>query len=256
MSKEKKILNQTITGNIGMPHNPAMDLDEENNNMGPKSQIDFKNLENYEFKIILIGDPGVGKTSIMSKFILNEFKSSYQSTLGVEFKTKELYINNTSCARLKIWDTCGQERFRSITRQYFKNSNGVFLVFDLSNKDTIKKLNIWLKDVTDNIDDDECVIFLIGNKMDIKTRDITISEEAKQFANDKKLNYYEVSARTGNGITNLFEKLAKKLVNNVKNKRNKDEGNIKNLTRNINIDDYSNRDRGKVEKNRNKFHCC
>ena len=256
MSKEKKILNQTITGNIAMPHNPSMDLDEEINNIGPRSQIDYKNLENFEFKIILIGDPGVGKTSIMSKFILNEFKSSYQSTLGVEFKTKELYINNTACARLKIWDTCGQERFRSITRQYFKNSNGVFLVFDLSNKDTIKKLNIWIKDITDNIDDD-CVIFLIGNKMDIKTRDISISEEAKQFANDKKLNYYEVSAKTGSGVINVFEKMTKKLINNIKNQRNAaDEGNNKFINRNLNIEEYSNKDRGKVEVNRNRMTCC
>ena len=122
MSKEKKILNQTITGNIAMPRSSSMDLDEENN-MGAKSQIDYKNLEIFEFKIILIGDPGVGKTSIMSKFILNEFKSKYQSTLGVEFKAKELYVNNTAYARLKIWDTCRQGRFKSITRQYFKNSN-------------------------------------------------------------------------------------------------------------------------------------
>jgi small GTP-binding protein len=251
MSKGKANLNQTVTGNIGQDYN----MEIESNNKGAKSQIDIKNLEIFEFKVILIGESGVGKTSIMLKFITNEFKATCQSTLGIEFKVKDVIVDNTAGAKLRIWDTCGQERFRAITRQYFKNSDGVLLVFDLTSQDTVKKLNNWLNDVSEHVNED-CVIFVVGNKMDVKTRDISISELAKGFANDKKLNYYEVSARTGNGITNLFEKLAKKLVNNVKNKRNKDEGNIKNLTRNINIDDYSNRDRGKVEKNRNKFHCC
>ena len=250
MNREKKNLNQTIAGSAGLPN---IDLDSENKNNGAKSQIDFKNLEVFEFKIILIGDPGVGKTSIMSKYILNEFKTSYQSTLGVEFKSKEIYIDNSCCARIKIWDTCGQERFRAITRQYFRNSDGVFLVFDLTNKDTIKKLNIWLKDINDNINGD-CVIFVIGNKVDVKTRDISLSEEAKQYANDKKLNYYEVSAKTGAGIINVFEKMTKKLISNIKNDRNKSEGS-KYLNRNLNIEDY-NKDRGKVEKNISKLSCC
>ena len=254
MSKERKNLNQTISGNIAISHDPDMDLDSENINQGAKSLIDYKNLEVYEFKIILIGEPGVGKTSIMSKYISNEFKSSYQSTLGVEFKSKEIYIDNSSCARLKIWDTCGQERFRSITRQYFKNSNGVFLVFDLTNGETLKKINVWLRDIKDNINDDDCVIFLIGNKMDVKTRDISISEEAKQFANDKKINYYEVSAKTGTGVINVFEKITKKMINNIKNENNNNEEN-KIGNKNLNIEDF-NKDRGKIEQNRNKVHCC
>ena len=254
MSKERKNLNQTISGNIAISRDPDMDLDSENINQGAKSLIDYKNLEVYEFKIILIGEPGVGKTSIMSKYISNEFKSSYQSTLGVEFKSKEIYLDNSSCARLKIWDTCGQERFRSITRQYFKNSNGVFLVFDLTNGETLKKINVWLRDIKDNINDDDCVIFLIGNKMDVKTRDISISEEAKQFANDKKINYYEVSAKTGTGVINVFEKITKKMINNIKNENNNNEEN-KIGNKNLNIEDF-NKDRGKIEQNRNKVHCC
>ena len=253
--REKRILNQTITGNIGS-HDPNLDIDNENNKVSPKSQIDLKNLETFEFKIILIGDPGVGKTSIMSKFITNEFKNLYQSTLGVEFKTKEIYIDNSACAKLNIWDTCGQERFRAITRQYFKNSHGVFLVFDLSSKETIKKLNIWMKDIRDNIGD-ECVIFLIGNKADIKMRDISIAEEAKEFAKNKNIIYYEVSAKTGAGIVNVFEKMALKLINNVRNERNKNEenNNVKDINKNFNIESF-NKDRGKVEQRKSTFHCC
>ena len=92
--------------------------------------------------------------------------------------------------------------------------------------------------------------------MDIKTRDISISEEAKQFANDKKLNYYEVSAKTGVGVVNVFEKITKKLINNIRTERNKtDVIENKLANRNINIEDY-NKNRGKIEQNRNNVHCC
>jgi small GTP-binding protein len=255
-SREKKFLNQTISGNIGH-NNPAMDIENENNNIkAPKSLIDTKNLEVYDFKIILIGEPGVGKTAIMSRFITNEFKNMYQSTLGVEFKTKDLYIDNTACARLNVWDTCGQERFRAITRQYFKNSHGVLLVFDLTVKETIRKLNVWMNDIQDNIGD-ECVIFLIGNKSDVKTRDISISEEAKEFAKNKKIIYYEVSAKTGAGIYNIFEKMSKKLIENTENERSKKETNKTTdlLEKNLILDNF-NKDRGKVEQKRSSFHCC
>lgn len=234
-----------------------MDIENENNNIkAPKSLIDTKNLEVYDFKIILIGEPGVGKTAIMSRFITNEFKNMYQSTLGVEFKTKDLYIDNTACARLNVWDTCGQERFRAITRQYFKNSHGVLLVFDLTVKETIRKLNVWMNDIQDNIGD-ECVIFLIGNKSDVKTRDISISEEAKEFAKNKKIIYYEVSAKTGAGIYNIFEKMSKKLIENTENERSKKETNKTTdlLEKNLILDNF-NKDRGKVEQKRSSFHCC
>jgi len=255
MSKENRNLNKTINTNINYLQNPSFYIEDENNiNKGAKSQIDIQNLERFEFKIILIGEAGVGKTSIMNKFISNEFKNSYQPTLGVEFKCKEFYIDNSICAKLKIWDTCGQEKFRAITRQYFKNSNGVFLVVDLTNKDTIQKSNIWLKDITDNISED-CIIFMIGNKMDVKTRDMSISEEAEQFANDKKLDYYEVSAKTGAGLINTFEKLIKKLVNNIREERKRNEGNIKVMNRNLNIEDY-NKDRGKIEQKPSQMTCC
>lgn len=251
MNKGKLGTNKSTIGSLGVN---SIELDTMENKA--RSQIDIKNLQNFEFKVILIGESGVGKSSIMTKFITNEFKSAYQSTLGIEFKVKEMLIDNEIYARLRIWDTCGQERFRAITRQYFQNAQGVLLVFDLTSKDTVKKLNDWLNDLNQHVTDD-CVIFVIGNKLDIKTRDLSISEEAKQFANDKKLNYFEVSAKTGSGIANIFEKMTRKIVNNVKNKANDNADYTKNLNRNLNIDTFSNQERGKIEGNiKSKFHCC
>jgi small GTP-binding protein len=250
-------LNQTLNLNTD---DPELDIVDDKEDFIAKSQMDIKNLEVFEFKIILVGDPGVGKTSIMTKFVSNEFQNTYLSTIGVEFKSKEIHINNNTCARLKIWDTCGQEKFRAITRQYFKNSEGVFVVFDLTNKETIKKLDIWMKDIKDNIDNDY-FIFLIGNKSDVKDRDLTIAEEAKQFAINKKINYYEVSAKTGSGIYNIFEKMASKLINKKKIEKSKEEINtdkidIENkINKNFNLDEY-NHDRGTIEPVEKKSRCC
>ena len=250
-------LNQTLNLNTD---DPELDIVDDKEDFIAKSQMDIKNLEIFEYKIILVGDPGVGKTSIMTKFVSNEFQNTYLSTIGVEFKSKEIHINNNTCARLKIWDTCGQEKFRAITRQYFKNSEGVFVVFDLTNKETIKKLDIWMKDIKDNIDNDY-FIFLIGNKSDVKDRDLTIAEEAKQFAINKKINYYEVSAKTGSGIYNIFEKMASKLINKKKIEKSKEEINtdkidIENkINKNFNLDEY-NHDRGTIEPVEKKSRCC
>ena len=245
-------MNQSMNYNMD---NPAMDVLNEKEDFYAKTQI--KNIEVFEYKIILVGDPGVGKTSILTKFVTNEFQSVYSSTIGVEFKLKDIYVNN-NCARLKIWDTCGQEKFRAITRQYFKNSNGVFIVFDLTNKDTIKRLNVWMKDINDNITND-FFVFLIGNKVDIKDRDISISEEAKQFANNKKINYYEVSAKTGSGIYNVFEKMANKLVSKDKMDKSRDSkiNPIKLGNKSLNIDDY-NKDRGTIlyDDDKSISKCC
>ena len=250
-------LNQTLNLNTD---DPELDIVDDKEDFIAKSQMDIKNLEIFEYKIILVGDPGVGKTSIMTKFVSNEFQNTYLSTIGVEFKSKEIHINNNTCARLKIWDTCGQEKFRAITRQYFKNSEGVFVVFDLTNKETIKKLDIWMKDIKDNIDNDY-FIFLIGNKSDVKDRDLTIAEEAKQFAINKKINYYEVSAKIGSGIYNIFEKMASKLINKKKIEKSKEEINtdkidIENkINKNFNLDEY-NHDRGTIEPVEKKSRCC
>ena len=245
-------MNQSMNYNMD---NPAMDVLNEQEDFYAKTQI--KNIEVFEYKIILVGDPGVGKTSILTKFVTNEFQSVYSSTIGVEFKLKDIYVNN-NCARLKIWDTCGQEKFRAITRQYFKNSNGVFIVFDLTNKDTIKRLNVWMKDINDNITND-FFVFLIGNKVDIKDRDISISEEAKQFANNQKINYYEVSAKTGSGIYNVFEKMANKLVSKDKMDKSRDSkiNPIKLGNKSLNIDDY-NKDRGTIlyDDDKSISKCC
>ena len=251
--KQSKNLNQSFTDRPKI-NNDQNNYDAEQNNILAKSHFDFKGMENFQFKIILLGEAGVGKSSIIRKFITNEFKTIYQATIGVEFKTKDIYIGNSYSVKLNIWDTCGQEKFRAITRQYYNNSNGVFLIYDLSDKSSFEKLDVWLNDIKDNMSND-IIIFIIGNKLDIKNRDISISEEGKIFANKNKLPYYEISAKNGTGVYNIFEKISRQIIEQIKEQRMIKEEQNKQFNRKLTLDNY-NKDRGKVEKSESSIHCC
>ena len=149
---------------------PTLSLNKQISARNINSTVIYEN-NIYNFKVIMIGDLAVGKTSILNRFIKNEFNNSYTSTIGVEFSAKNIIIDNINECRLKIWDTSGEERFRSITKQYFKDTQGAFLIFDLTKKSTFDKLNVWLEDLNDNAPEDVSII-LVGNKMDIKDRKI------------------------------------------------------------------------------------
>lgn len=164
----------------------------------------------FQFKVTIIGDMGVGKTSIMSRYVTNDFSPIHRATIGVEFKLKRLIIDDTIVS-LKLWDTCGEEKYNSITRQYYKNANGVLIVFDLTNPKSIEKLNQWLANVKDE-NDENIVVFLVGNKSDAKNKILQLSEEGRKFAESNSIPYSEVSAKTGSGITGLFDSIARKMV--------------------------------------------
>ena len=229
--------------------NPTMDINNEDGNYIAKSQVDVKNLEIFEFKVILIGDPGVGKTSILSRFVTNEFQSVYTSTIGVEFKTKDIYINNTTCASFKIWDTCGQEKFRAITRQYFKDAHGVILVYDVSNENSFRGLNVWLNEIRNNANM-EVTIILVGNKIDILDRKIS-QKEANEYALKNGLLYVETSSKEGINIDTPFENLANDIIKKIKENLDSDYNeSVEQKLRKIN-------ERNAIERKREKeVKCC
>ena len=247
---------------------PSLSLNKQISTRNINSTVIFEN-NIYNFKVIMVGDLAVGKTSLLNRFVKNEFKNSYISTIGVEYSAKNLIIDKINECRLKIWDTSGEERFRSITKQYFKDTQGAILIFDLTKKSTFDKLNVWLEDLNDNAPEDVSVI-LVGNKMDIKDRKIYLSDDAKKFALKNKMPYIEVSAKEGTNVVYLFETLCKKLVNKSNNrmsinlnsgkkeKKNKKESfNIeKNIEKkkSIELDKKIFEGRGKIENKKSK--CC
>ena len=163
----------------------------------------------YKFKVILLGESSVGKTSILNRFVLNKFTDTYKCTVGIECKIKSILLDPYTSAELKIWDTCGEEKFQSVTRQYYNDTNGIILLYDLSDKNTFNSLNKWLKEIR-NYAPKNTVVIIVGNKVDLERK--VSHDDAITFANNENISYLEVSAKNGINIELIFEKLCKEMV--------------------------------------------
>ena len=177
------------------------------NNVLPEELGASSSLDNY--KIVLLGDINVGKTSILSRFRYGSFEPEYMPTLGIDFFSKNLFLEDKTI-RLILWDTAGQERFRSLIPSYLKNANCIIIVFDITNKDSFNSLNKWLSDAKNNASED--TIFVIcGNKIDLKEKRSVSENEINEYINKNELIYKECSAKNGQGIKDLFNTVAKYL---------------------------------------------
>lgn len=130
--------------------------------------------------VVLIGDSGVGKSNLLSRFTRNEFTLESKSTIGVEFATRSIQVDNKTI-KAQIWDTAGQERYRAITSAYYRGAVGALLVYDIAKLQTYENVNRWLKELRDHADSN-IVIMLVGNKSDLRHLRAVPTEEAKQFA--------------------------------------------------------------------------
>ena len=162
------------------------------------------------FKILTIGESGVGKTCILRRFVENKFLKNHLATIGIDFKTKNLNIDNKEI-KLKIWDTAGQERFRNITTQYYKGADGIVLVYDVTDDGSFEKIRDWMAQIQANTQKDELGFVLLGNKCDMEPRVIT-EEQGNKMAEELKINYFETSALNGLGINEAFEQLARDIM--------------------------------------------
>ena len=162
------------------------------------------------FKILTIGESGVGKTCVLRRFVENKFLKNHLATIGIDFKTKTLNINNREI-KLKIWDTAGQERFRNITTQYYKGADGIVLVYDVTDDGSFEKIRDWMAQIQSNAQRDELGLVLLGNKCDIEPRVVT-EEQGTKMAEELKVSYFETSAPNGQGINEAFEQLARDIM--------------------------------------------
>ena len=165
----------------------------------------------HQFKLILIGDVCVGKSCIMRRYIENTFVRDYKANIGVEYRVKSLVLDGKTGADLQIWDTAGQERYKTITKQYYKGSNGILLVYDITDRKTFSNLNFWINDIkTDG--PDNLVFIIIGNKSDLVEQRKVSTEEGENFAKKHGFLFKEVSALNGDNITLVFEILSRDLI--------------------------------------------
>ena len=162
------------------------------------------------FKILTIGESGVGKTCILRRFVENKFLKNHLATIGIDFKTKTLNINDQEI-KLKIWDTAGQERFRNITTQYYKGADGIVLVYDVTDDASYDKIRDWMDQIVHNTQKDEIGLVLLGNKCDMEPRNVT-EEQGNKLAEELKISYFETSALNGQGINEAFEQLTRDIM--------------------------------------------
>lgn len=164
------------------------------------------------FKIILTGDSGVGKSNILSRYVNDEFMYESKSTIGVEFCTKTIFLDNL-IIKVQIWDTAGQERFRAITRAYYRGSHGIIMVYDITSRKSFENIGRWVVESEQHIDD-KTIVLLVGNKSDLEHIREVNYEEGQQFAENKKFLFIETSALNGDNINEGFISLVKYIVKN------------------------------------------
>ena len=155
----------------------------------------------YQFKLILLGDSGVGKSSLLHSYMKEGFQDNIPCTINADFKIKKLKIDPYTTVNITIWDTCGQEKYRAMTNLYFKDSNGIILLYDVIDKNSFYGINSWLNEIYKNINEDEISIILVGNKIDLEQRSISY-EEGKAFAEKNNLLFCECSSKNGKNIDN------------------------------------------------------
>lgn len=170
-----------------------------------------KNVVEYDylFKVLLIGDSGVGKSALLTRFTDRTFSDSYMITIGVDFKIQTIKLDD-KIIKLQLWDTAGQERFRTITSAYYRGANGIIIVFDVSDKETFDHVKIWMSEIENYANDVK--VMLIGNKNDIEGSKRQVSyEEAKEFADKLGISYIETSAKTSINVKEAFINMAYEL---------------------------------------------
>ena len=207
---------------------------EENNDDNSNTNV---------FKILTIGDGGVGKTSILRRYVENKFLKHHLSTIGIDFLSKTLKIKDKEI-KLKIWDTAGQERYRQITSHIYKDADGIILVFDVTSEESFNQITDWMEQIKNNVSKEEINLILIGNKCDLEDRMVE-KERGEEMAEKLKIKYFETSALTGQGINEAFEELAKQIFRN----KNPNE----NISRNISISYDKSEDALKKKKGKG---CC
>ena len=158
----------------------------------------------YLFKLVLVGDSGVGKSNLLGRYIKNEFKQDTKTTIGVEFASKDLRFDN-KIVKAQIWDTAGQERYRAISAAYYRNSSVALIIYDITKHQTFLNIDKWIQELEISCADPDLIICIIGNKSDLSHLRTVSIEEGKSFAEKKKAYFFETSALNSDNVNTAFD---------------------------------------------------
>lgn len=176
----------------------------------------------YLFKVVLIGDSGVGKSNLLSRFTRNEFNLESKSTIGVEFATRSIQTEGKTI-KAQIWDTAGQERYRAITSAYYRGAVGALLVYDITKRLTFEGIERWLKELTDNADPN-IVIALVGNKADLQHLRAVTADDGTALSAKHRVSFIETSALDGSNVEEAFTRILTEIYRIASSKTLDDKG--------------------------------
>jgi Ras-related protein Rab-5C len=178
-------------------------------------------MENY--KLVLLGDSSVGKSSLAVNFISKQFYEFQEPTIGAAFLNKTITIENKTI-NIEIWDTAGQERYKSLAPMYYRGAEGAIIVYDITNKDSFNGAKKWFNEIKSN-GSENCQIILVGNKIDLEKHRNIEKEEVINFIIEKNISHMLTSAKTGDNIELVFEKISRKILKNRKTMENNENRN-------------------------------
>lgn len=178
-----------------------------------KSLTLSRNKEN-EFKVVLIGDKSVGKTSIAVRLKSGTFNDGYELTIGGAYVKKVIEIPHSEPVNMHIWDTGGEERYRAMVPLYYRDAQAALLVYDITDSGTYKSLEYWINELQSKVNDEGMLIYVIGNKLDMEENRQVSKNQAEIDSENNNFKYFETSAKSGDGVLELFTDLATKLHQN------------------------------------------
>ena len=159
------------------------------------------------YKVLLLGDSSVGKTCFLLRYCDKTFQEAHLSTIGLDYRLKTMTLKSGKNIKLQIWDTAGQDRFRAITKNYYKGANGIILIYDVTNLQSYENVKNWINQIKDEANPN-VIIYLAGNKVDVKDEDRVVKTvDGKKIADEYNLKFYETSAKSGINVNLIFEEL-------------------------------------------------
>ncbi|CAI5441350.1 unnamed protein product [Caenorhabditis angaria] len=173
----------------------------------------------YKFKVVLLGEGAVGKSSLVMRYVKNKFTSRHLSTIQASFQTQKIQIDDDE-VELNIWDTAGQEKYHALGPIYYRGSNGVLLIFDVTDQRSFEKVKMWVRELRATLGN-SAVLMIVGNKIDMENERTVSRETAEEYAKTENAFYSETSAKENIGISTAFETLTEKMIeHNKENARN------------------------------------
>jgi len=168
----------------------------------------------HQFKLVLLGESAVGKSSLVLRFVKDQFDDYRESTIGAAFLTQTVTLDDNTVVKFEIWDTAGQERYKSLAPMYYRNANCAVVVYDITQTASLEKAKTWIRELQRQADP-SIIIALCGNKTDLEARRQVTKEEAQKYAEEEGLMWSETSAKSGEGVADIFISIARKLPKNV-----------------------------------------